>query len=252
MIIKVAIVGVAGYTGIELLRLLQQHPGVIVSHVFTESYSEEKITNIYPHLMGLTAIYGEKFDLSIIQKECDLVFISLPHSHAMKIVPALLTAGIKIIDLGPDFRLKNGSHYQQWYQHLPAEDCYLQQAVYGLPEKGNKETIAQATLIANPGCYATAALLAALPVFKAKIIDIDECIFDAKSGVSGSGRSFSLNNHHCEITENLIPYKLAGSHRHIPEIEQELGLITGTNLTIQFTPHLVPMIRGLLITAYFK
>lgn len=250
--IKVGIVGVTGYVGIELLRLLQQHPAVTIVKVFTESYAGQEIAAIYPHLAGLTSIRGEQLDLDVIKKNCDVVFVSLPHGHAMPIAQSLLDVGIKVIDLGADFRLKNADSYQHWYQHQPAAESLLKQAVYGLPENGNKEAIASASLIANPGCYPTASLLAALPAMKSGIIDPNECIFNAKSGVSGAGRTLSLNSHFGEMTENLIPYQMVGQHRHTPEIEQELSLIAGKSIVVQFTPHLVPIIRGLLVTAYFK
>jgi N-acetyl-gamma-glutamyl-phosphate reductase len=256
MMIKAAIIGVTGYAGIELLRLLELHPEVKVIQVFTESYSGQAITAVYPHLVGLTKLQGKKFSAEcvaeLVQEKCDLVFIALPHTHAINITPALLSAGLKVIDLGSDFRLKNPKDYEAWYEHPPATEALLSKAVYGLPEKGNKEAIKNATLLANPGCYPTASLLAALPALKAGIIELNDFIFDAKSGVSGAGRTASLNSHHCEITENLIPYKLAGAHRHTPEIEQELSVAAGAPITIQFTPQLVPLIRGLLVTAYFK
>lgn len=250
--IKAGIIGATGYTGIELLRLLQHHPAVKVSYVATESYIGQEITEVYPHLKNHIDLKGEKLDLETIIKSCDVVFISLPHGHAMNIVQPLLDAGKKVIDLGSDFRLKKSLDYQHWYQQKPASEKLLKQAIYGLPEKGEREAIANASLIANPGCYPTAAILATIPAIKAGIVDLNECIFDAKSGISGAGRTVSLQNHYCEVTENLTPYQIAGSHRHIPEIEQELGFIGGKSITIQFTPHLVPMIRGLLVTAYFK
>jgi N-acetyl-gamma-glutamyl-phosphate reductase len=256
MMIKVGIIGVTGYTGIELLRLLSLHPNVEVIQVYTESYSGLEITAIYPHLVGLTHIKGKKFSAEsideLVQANCDVVFMALPHGHAITSAPALLAAGIKVIDLGADFRLKNPDDYQKWYAHPPAESSLLSQAVYGLSETGNQAQIKNARLLANPGCYPTASVLATLPALKTGIIELNDFIFDAKSGVSGAGRSTSLNNHYCEITENLVPYKLAGAHRHTPEIEQALSLAAGTSLTIQFTPHLLSVIRGLLVTAYFK
>ncbi len=250
--IKAGIIGVTGYTGIELLRLLQNHPHVKVTHAFTDSYVGQDISDVYPHLQGNTSLKGEQYALPSIINECDVVFISLPHGHAIDIVQPLLAAGKKIIDLGPDFRLKNSVHYQQWYQSKVASRELLQQAVYGLPEKGDRESIKNASLVANPGCYPTAIILAALPALKAGIVDINDCIFDAKSGISGAGRSLSLQSHYCEVTENLAPYQIGGAHRHTPEIEQELSLISQQSMKVQFTPHLVPMIRGLLVTSYLK
>ena len=250
--IKVGIVGVTGYAGIELLRLLQQHPQVVVTKVCTDSYVGQPIASVYPHLAEFTALTGEAFNLEEIIKHCEVVFLCLPHGHAISMVQPLLDAGIKVIDLGPDFRLSDPAVYEHWYQQTPAANTLLEQAVYGLPEQGYKTAIAAGSLIANPGCYPTASLLASFPALKAGIIDPKDCLFDAKSGVSGGGRSLSLTNHFCEMTENLIPYQLAGKHRHTPEIEQALSALAEFPVTIQFTPHLVPMIRGLLVTAYFK
>ncbi len=250
--INIGIIGATGYTGIELLRLLKQHPKVTVTRVTTESYAGKKIDTVYPHLKNHADLTGEILNIDDLIAHCDVIFISLPHGHAAKIVQPLLAAGKKVIDIGADFRLKNAQDYQQWYQHPAAEAALLKQAVYGLPETGIKETLAKATLIANPGCYPTASILATLPALKAGIIDTNSCVYDAKSGVSGAGRTLSLRNHFCEITENVVPYQAAGAHRHTPEIEQALSAIAGHTLTVQFTPHLVPLIRGLLVTAYFK
>lgn len=250
--IRVGIVGVTGYAGIELLRLLQQHKSVKVTKVFTESYVGQQITEVYPHLNKHIDLQGEKLDLEFISKNCDVVFIALPHGHASKIVQPLLDRGKKIIDLGADFRLKNQERYQQWYQDPPASKELLNQAVYGLPEIVDKKTISHTSLVANPGCYPTATLLAAAPLFKAGIIIPNECVFDAKSGVSGAGRSLALHSHYCEVAENLAPYKIAGIHRHLPEIEEQLEFIANQPVIVQFTPHLVPMIRGLIVTSYLK
>ncbi|OGT23425.1 MAG: N-acetyl-gamma-glutamyl-phosphate reductase [Gammaproteobacteria bacterium RIFCSPHIGHO2_12_38_15] len=250
--LNVGIIGVTGYTGIELLRLLQSHTHIKVKSVFTASYAGQAIAEVYPHLQHQTSLQGEKLNLDEITQNCDLVFMALPHGHAIELIPPLLAAGKKIIDLGADFRLKNQSDYQHWYQHPAAPETLLQQAVYGLPEKGEKENIKNANLIANPGCYPTASILATLPALKADLIDPDDLVFDAKSGLSGAGRTLSLNTHYCEASENVYPYQIAGAHRHTPEIEQELSLIANKKIIIQFTPHLVPMTRGLLVTSYLK
>ena len=250
--IKVAIIGSTGYTGVELLRILQNHPSVQVAAAITESYVDQALAQVYPHLKGQVDLLGEKLEIESLVKNCDLVFIALPHGHAIKIVPTLLAAGKKVIDLGADFRLKNPEHYQNWYQQPSAAAELLNQAVYGLAEAGWRSEIMKTSFVANPGCYPTAAALATIPALKADIIDPNECIFDAKSGVSGAGRSPALHTHYCEVTENLAAYQIAGQHRHTPEIEQTLGHIINKSVTVQFTPHLVPMIRGLLVTAYFK
>lgn len=252
MKMKVGIIGATGYTGIELLRILQQHPAAEICYASTESYADKTLEQVYRHLTGSVSLTGEKLDLKKAAACCDLLFIALPHGHAAAIAQSLLDAGKKVIDLGADFRLKNPSHYQQWYQHPPAAEHLLQQAVYGLPEVEDKATISQACLIANPGCYATAAILAAFPALTAGIVDLDDCIFDGKSGISGAGRTLSLHAHFCEIAENFKAYQTAGKHRHTPEIEQALSSKLGKVIQVQFTPHLIPMIRGLFMTAYFK
>lgn len=250
--IKAVIIGATGYTGVELLRLLHQHPKVQVTCAVTETYAGQEIAAVYPHLKTVIALKGQPLDLTAMMQHCDVAFVALPHGHAVPIATTLLAAGKKVIDLGADFRLRNSADYQQWYQQQPAPDQLLKQAVYGLPEIGNKAKIAAASLLANPGCYPTASILGALPALKAGLVDAQDCIFDAKSGISGAGRSLALQSHYCEVAENLTPYKLAGAHRHVPEIEQELGAITRKPITVQFTPHLIPIVRGLLVTAYFK
>ncbi|HEX4044597.1 MAG TPA: N-acetyl-gamma-glutamyl-phosphate reductase [Gammaproteobacteria bacterium] len=250
-VIKAGILGATGYTGIELLRLLQQHPAVTVAHAFTESHVGQPIPHIYPHLQQQTSLIGEQFSPTLAA-DCDVLFMALPHGHAIDIVPPLLAQGKKVIDLGADFRLKSADDYQHWYQTTPASASLLQQAVYGLPEAGYRAAIQQATLLANPGCYPTASILAALPAFAAGIISPSDCIFDAKSGLSGAGRKLALQSHYGEVAENFSPYQVGGIHRHTPEIEQALTAIAQQPITIQFTPHLVPMVRGLSVTAYFK
>lgn len=233
---RVGIIGATGYTGIELVRILQQHPEVEITAVITKSNKGMPIVKIYPHLKTYIDLEMETFDTTLIAEKCDVVFLALPHGESAPIAQTLILLGKKVIDLSSDFRLRNAEN----------------KAVYGLPEIGYRAEIQQTQLIANPGCYPTASLLAAMPALKAGIVDPNDCIFDAKSGVSGSGRGANLSNHFCEITENFFPYKLVGQHRHTPEIEQELSVIAQQPIVVQFTPQLVPMIRGLLVTAYFK
>lgn len=229
--VKVGVVGATGYSGIELLRILNQHPEVELSYCASESYAGLSIAQTYPHLRGKLELIAEKLDLDHIAANCDVIFFALPHGHALNFVPKLLGKHKKVIDLSADFR---------------------QSSVYGLAEAGWRNQIAKASFVANPGCYPTAAVLAALPALEANIIDPNDCIFDAKSGVSGAGRSLSLHTHFCEVSENLTAYKIAGEHHHTCEIEQQLSRITKQPLAIQFTPHLLPIARGLLLTAYFK
>lgn len=250
--INIGIIGATGYTGIELLRILKNHPKAQVRYATTETYAGQALQHTYPHLKQVTDLSGEKLDIAKVIACCDVVFIALPHGHAAAIAAPLLAAGKKVIDLGGDLRLKNPADYQHWYQHTPADTELLTTAVYGLPEAGWRDSIAKSTLVANPGCYATAAILAAAPLITTEVIDIYSGIFDGKSGVSGAGRTLSLNTHLCETTENFKAYQPGGTHRHVPEIEQALSTISGKPLTLEFTPHLVPMIRGLFMTAYFQ
>lgn len=164
----------------------------------------------------------------------------------------MLEKNKKIIDLGADFRLKSTENYLKWYKSDHSLPELLKRAVYGLPELGGKNDIAKSSLIANPGCYPTAIILAAFPLLKFEIIDASDCIFDAKSGVSGAGRSLSLKNHFCEASENLSAYNMARTHRHTPEIEEQLSFICNKKIEVQFTPHLIPVSRGILVTSYFK
>ncbi len=251
MNINVGIMGATGYTGIELVRLLQQHPQVKLAYLASESHCDKTLNTVYPHLHDQNQNL-KNYDLDEISSTCDVVFLALPSGKAVGMTQALLFAGKKVIDLGADFRLRNANEYKKWYGEEAADSDLQNQAVYGLAEAGYREQIQTAALIANPGCYPTATILSVLPALSAEIIEINECIFDVKSGISGSGRTAQLNNHFCEVMENLIPYQLAGKHRHTPEIEQELAKVAKQSLTIQFTPHLIPMTRGILSTGYFK
>ncbi len=252
MLIKAGIIGATGYTGIELVRLLQQHPEVQLTQLVTESYVDQPISGVYPHLQQQVALKGSALDMNALVDSCDVVFIALPHGKAATLVPSLLKGGKKVIDLGADFRLRNSADYQQWYQQEAATEEIQAQAVYGLPEAGYREAIQKTFLLANPGCYPTAAILSALPALSAGIVSLEECIFDAKSGMSGAGRTLQLQNHFCEMTENFMAYQVGGIHRHTPEIEQELTKISQKPVLTQFTPHLLPIVRGLYMTAYFK
>jgi N-acetyl-gamma-glutamyl-phosphate reductase len=187
-----------------------------------------------------------------LAQQSDIVFLALPHTKAAAIAAELLQHSCKVIDLSADLRLNDGKTYEQWYQHPAANSALLTQAVYGLAEIGYREQIAGANLIANPGCYPTATLLALAPLLKNKLLNLSAApiIIDAKSGVSGAGRSLSLATHFCETSNNFTAYQVGGIHRHTPEIEQELGKLAGKELMIQFTPHLIPIPRGLMVTAY--
>ena len=250
--IRASIIGATGYSGIELVRILNKHPIVKISNIYTESYKGQEIDEIYPHLKNHVKLIGTSFNPENIDEESDVFFIALPHGHAMEIIPALLKKNKRVIDLGADFRIKNSEQYLKWYHTEHTAKKYLKSSVYGLPELGNKQLISSAFLIANPGCYPTAIILATLPLLKSKIIDLKSCIFDAKSGVSGAGRSISLSNHFCEVNENISAYNISGLHRHTPEIEEQLSNFCNENIIIQLSPHLIPVTRGMHITAYFN
>jgi N-acetyl-gamma-glutamyl-phosphate reductase len=249
--IKASIIGASGYTGVELIRLLSAHPQVELAHLVSETYQQQELTQVFPNLAHLMHQFVN-LNLTQLAQQSDIVFLALPHTKAAAIAAELLQHSCKVIDLSADLRLNDGKTYEQWYQHPAANSALLTQAVYGLAEIGYREQIAGANLIANPGCYPTATLLALAPLLKNKLLNLSAApiIIDAKSGVSGAGRSLSLATHFCETSNNFTAYQVGGIHRHTPEIEQELGKLAGKELMIQFTPHLIPIPRGLMVTAY--
>ncbi|NQT30799.1 MAG: N-acetyl-gamma-glutamyl-phosphate reductase [Deltaproteobacteria bacterium] len=240
--IKVGIINVTGYAGVELARLLSQHPQVELASVTGRSAAGQSLSEVFPHLAGI--------DLTIKAKlgDVELAFSAMPHKESAEEIIPLLEKGIKVVDISADFRLKDASEYQQWYGLNHPAPQLLAQAVYGLPEL-HRAQIAPAQLVANPGCYPTGAILALAPAVKAKLIGPD-IIVDSKSGVSGAGRTLSLATHYSEANEDTTAYALEG-HRHLPEITQELKLLNpGQSPSVTFVPHLIPMTRGILTTAY--
>lgn len=225
---------------------------VKISKIYTDSYKGQELDEIYPHFKNNITLIAEQFNVEDIDEESHVYFVALPHGHAMEIIPQLLQKNKRVVDLSADFRLKNPEQYLKWYRCEHTAKKYLESSIYGLPELGNRFAISSATLLANPGCYATAILLATYPLFKLNIIDLKSCIFDAKSGVSGAGRSLQLTSHYCEVNENISAYQIAGAHRHTPEIEEQLGNICNEDIFIQMTPHLIPVTRGMYITCYFN
>jgi len=246
--LNIAIVGSSGYTGAELFRILLNHPGVVVTAVTSERSAGKPITDIFPHLLGLTDLVCEPLDPASIAKKADIAFLALPHVTAQEAAFQLHERGVKVVDLSADYRLVDPAVYEKWYEHSHQHPDLLKHAVYGLPEL-HREKIRKALLIANPGCYPTGAILGLAPVMAKKYIDIATIVVDSKSGVSGAGRSPALAYHYPEANEGLMAYKV-GTHRHTPEIEQELSLLAGAQVTLSFTPHLVPMNRGILSTIY--
>jgi len=245
---KAAIIGGTGYGSIELVRLINKHPHLEIGSVVSNSQAGVKFSDVYPHLSNIVEQPLEKFDANRLSEENDIVFLATPSGVSSKLVPQLIEAGIKCIDLSGDFRLRSAEEYETWYKHPSPEEQYLKQAVYGLSEI-YKDQIKDSTFISNPGCYPTATTLGLLPIIKSKLADEKSIIIDAKSGVSGAGRGLSLTSHYSEINENTKAYKL-GKHQHIPEIEQVLSERSGNPITISFTTHLVPMTRGIMCSIY--
>jgi len=246
--LKVAIIGASGYTGVELLRILHSHPEVAVTCVTSEQSAGRPVSDVFPTLRGRCDLLLENLEPVGIAEKVDIVFTALPHKAAMEVVPTFLKMEKNVIDLSADYRLRDPEVYGRWYdKHLNPE--FLQEAVYGIPEL-RRAQIAEASLVANPGCYPTSVILGLAPLLKGKVIDPKSIIVDAKSGVSGAGRGAKVDGLYCEVNEGFRAYSVGGTHRHIPEIEQELSLLAGDPLTISFTPHLVPMDRGILSTIY--
>ena len=245
--VRVGIVGVSGYGGGELARLLFAHPQVALTYVTSGTYAGKPLRAALPGVAP-TDLVCEVFDPAACVDKCDLVFLAGEAGLAMKVVPGLLEAGKKIVDLSADFRLKDPAVYREWYKAEHTAPQLLEEAVYGLPELGWEE-IKAARLVANPGCYPTSAILALLPFVG--FVKFDSIIVDSMSGVSGGGRSkFSLDYHFSEVNESARPYGVGGIHRHTPEIEQLLSQVMMEPVTLTFTPHLVPITRGILTTAY--
>ena len=247
--IKVGIVGGTGYTGVELLRLLAVHPEVQLTAITSRKEDGLPVADMFPSLRGRVALAfsaPEKADLS----QCDVVFFATPHGVAMAQAPALLAAGVKVIDLGADFRLKDRAVFEQWYKIPHSAPELLEQAVYGLPEL-NRDAIRGAQLIANPGCYPTTMQLGYYPLLKAGLIDASTLIADCKSGVSGAGRKAEIGALFSESSDNFKAYGASG-HRHTPETSAQLQRYTDQQVELVFTPHLVPMIRGMHSTLYAR
>ncbi|HUH65370.1 MAG TPA: N-acetyl-gamma-glutamyl-phosphate reductase [Syntrophales bacterium] len=244
---KVGIYGSSGYTGQELLRLLLRHPKAEVVAVTSRRYAGIPVSDVYPVFVGLTDLAFIDASPEDVAKAADVIFLALPHGVSMAVAPVFLAAGKKVIDLSADFRLRDVATYERWYEAHTAKDT-IKEAVYGLPELYGNE-LAEARLVANPGCYPTSVILGLAPLLKDKTIDDGSIIADSKSGVSGAGREPQVGTLFCEVDEGFKAYKV-GQHRHTPEMEQEISVLAGHDVRISFTPHLLPITRGILSTIY--
>ncbi len=246
---KVGIIGASGYTGAELMRILHGHPHAEVAYVTAHTYAGQRVKDLYPHLHAYGDVTFTEFDAARALDAADIHFVALPHGKAMEVVPPLLEGGARVVDLSADFRLGDPELYRAWYGVQHVAQHLLQEAVYGLPEL-NAGEIAGARLVAVPGCYPTAALLALAPL-AVRGHALDGAVIDAKSGVSGAGRTLSLAAHFAQAEGSVKPYGV-GSHRHTPEIERVLSGLCGGEVRVMFVPHLVPMSRGILATCYVR
>ncbi|PIQ96074.1 MAG: N-acetyl-gamma-glutamyl-phosphate reductase [Nitrospinae bacterium CG11_big_fil_rev_8_21_14_0_20_56_8] len=247
--LKAGIAGATGYTGLELIRLLLRHPQVEIACVTSETYQGQSVAEVFPSLTGFCDLKTVPLD-SLRAEDLDVLFLALPHTAAMDQVPRFLTSNCRVIDLSADYRLKNASVYAAWYAVPHKNPETLKEAVYGLPEI-HRSAIQSAKLVANPGCYPTSVILALAPLLSSDRVDPDSIVADSKSGVSGAGRKTALHTQFCEANEGVSAYAL-GTHRHTPEIEQEVSALAGREIRISFSPHLMPMTRGILSTVYLN
>ncbi|MDQ0202655.1 N-acetyl-gamma-glutamyl-phosphate reductase [Pectinatus haikarae] len=244
---KVSIIGATGYAGVELLRILHNHPEADIAYLTSESSAGKKISDIYEHLRGIyDQVLISMDNIQQIAAESDFLFICLPHGHAMQVGKTIENQNTRIIDLGADYRFTDTAVYEEWYRVKHTHKNAAR--VYGLAELHRQE-IKTAKIIGNAGCYTTASILALAPLVREGLIDPSTIIIDAKSGVSGAGRSAKLANHFPELYDSFKAYAVS-SHRHTPEIEQELSSLAGEHIILNFTPHLLPMSRGILSTCY--
>ncbi len=243
---RVAIAGASGYTGVELLRLLLQHPLTKVVALTADTHANQPITRVFPSLAGFLDLTCHPLDTAKLAAEAEFVFLGLPHKTSMAVGADLIQRGTRVLDLSADYRLKDPAAYPRWYGVEHVAPHLLKEAVYGLPEL-HRDEAADARLVAVPGCYPTGAVLGLAPLIAEGLVDPDSIIIDAISGVSGAGRKAELAYHYSEANENLKAYAVT-SHRHTPEIEQELGRLAGREVTVSFTPHLAPLTRGILTT----
>ncbi len=253
MLIKVGIIGATGHTGEVLIELLLNHPNVLITHIFNSGkgvQGAQVISDVFPKFKHRLDLVCAKPDWQKIKKECDLVFLALPHTVSMKFVPKLLSLGKKVIDLSADYRILNPDVYKKFYKLTHQDKANLKNAVYGLPEL-NRARIKTAKLIANPGCYPTSAILGLAPLLAVNFVNTDSIIIDAKSGVSGAGKKLEKEYLFSEIDGDFRAYKV-NVHQHAPEINQVLSKVSGAKINVTFVPHLLPIERGILSTIYLK
>ncbi|MFH1191083.1 MAG: N-acetyl-gamma-glutamyl-phosphate reductase [Candidatus Omnitrophota bacterium] len=253
MSINVGIIGATGHTGEVLIELLLNHPNVRISHLYNSGKSSpntQVISDIFPKFKNRLDLICKKPDWGEIKKDCDLVFLALPHTVSLNFVPKLLSLGKKVIDLSADYRIKNALIYKKFYKAAHSDKGGLKEAIYGLPEL-NRAKIKTASLLANPGCYSTCAILSLAPLLALNLVDTDSIIIDAKSGVSGAGKKLENEYLFSEIQGDFRAYKV-NVHQHAPEINQALSKISGKKVEVTFVPHLLPIERGILATIYLK
>ena len=249
--VRAAILGSTGYTALELIKILLGHPQVEITALTTRQDGSPHVSGVHPHLAGQLDLACERLDVAEIAERADVVFGCLPHGASMATIPELLDAGLRVIDLSADYRLDDAQTYSQWYGLEHTDPDRLAETPYGLPElpgHGVDETV---ELVANPGCYTSASILGLAPLLSEGLIEATGIIIDAKSGVSGAGRSPKLSNLYPECNESISPYGV-GNHRHTPEMEQELSTLAGKPVRLTFSPHLIPMTRGMLSTVYIN
>lgn len=246
--INVGIVGASGYTGVELARILAGHPQVNITVATSRQYAGKPLAEVFPNLRKRVDIICEDLSVEALVDRADFFFTAVPHKTAMNIVPQLLQAGKKVVDLSADYRIRDAKTYEAWYQEHTSPNL-LGDAVYGLPEL-YRDQIQTTQLTANPGCYPTSVILGMAPLLRERCIDPTTLIVDSKSGTTGAGRSANVGSLFCEVSDGFKAYKVGGSHRHIPEMEQELSRLAGESITLSFTPHLLPVNRGILSTIY--
>ncbi|MCD4779351.1 MAG: N-acetyl-gamma-glutamyl-phosphate reductase [Candidatus Omnitrophica bacterium] len=247
--IKIGIVGISGYSGLSTLEILLNHPNVRVMYVSANN-TRGKLNDIWPRLKSRTKLFCDRYNSEIAIKECDCLFLAVPHTVSMMITPQLIKAGKRVIDLSGDYRLDRVSEFKRWYHSAHQDGRNLKKAVYGLPELYRAD-IQKAQLIANPGCFPTAAILGLAPVAAMYADQIQSIIIDAKSGVSGAGKKATLGFSYCEVNENFKAYRVL-NHQHTPEIDLYLSQLSGTKMTVHFVPHLLPVSRGILETIYVQ